>query len=290
GLKIVYCKVHNNTLTTIATANITYAAPLLPVPTIWHAGNITTYTNQTGATVSWVISGSNVTGITTTVYRNDAAVAWGPWTSGSPVSVSLDGLAPATYNFTIVATDMFGDTARDTTFVTVITSQTAPVPAVPVIWHAGNVTVYTNQTGAMVSWVISGSNASGNTVTIFRNGTPVAWGPWTPSLPISISLDGLAPGTYSFTVVATDSFGNTAQDTAFVTVVASQAAPAAPADISASTWVVLIVGAIEGIVFSVAVVIMVVSLKRSRAGNARVIPETMTGDRELNTESDSTEE
>ncbi|HMF32740.1 MAG TPA: 6-bladed beta-propeller [Candidatus Lokiarchaeia archaeon] len=126
GYKTVYFNACNGTIASNApvAASITYAPPALPI--IWHPGNVTVFSNQTGNTLSWLITGGANSGNTVTVYRNGTAVAWGPWTAGTPVSVSLDGLAPGIYNFTAMATDNLGNTVQDTVFVTVIGSPEAP--------------------------------------------------------------------------------------------------------------------------------------------------------------------
>lgn len=77
-----------------------------------------------------------------------------------------------------------------------------------------NVTYPQGTTGNSLSWNATDDNPS--TYTITRNSTQVATGSWTSGHLISINTDGLAIGSYKFTITVNDLSGNSLTDTVFV--------------------------------------------------------------------------
>jgi hypothetical protein len=60
------------------------------------------------------------------------------------------------------------------------------------------------------------------TYLVYRNGIPVESGFWVHSLPVFWNVDGLAAGSYNFTIVVTDGLGLTGRGTTIATVSATQ--------------------------------------------------------------------
>jgi len=83
--------------------------------------DITMYDTDTGKNITWVVSDANPSSYV--IYRNGTVVVSHIW-DGSDIVVSLDGLSPGVYNFTLVVSDLGGLTASDTVFVTVLRSTT----------------------------------------------------------------------------------------------------------------------------------------------------------------------
>ena len=79
-----------------------------------------TYVNgATGNSISWTITASSTGTKDYIIYRNGTIVTTGSWTSGSPVSITIDGLAVGVYNYTINAMDSSAGQVQDTVIVTV---------------------------------------------------------------------------------------------------------------------------------------------------------------------------
>ena len=78
---------------------------------------------STGNEITWNITSYNMdASAACTIYLNGTPVTGFngiSWISGIPVSVNVDDLAPGFYNYTIVAADGLGNSARDTVIVTV---------------------------------------------------------------------------------------------------------------------------------------------------------------------------
>jgi len=96
--------------------------PLMP-PMISSPPDKTIQYASTGNEIAWNVTSYNMNdSATCTIYVNGTPVNkfnGVSWTSGIPVSVSIDGLAQGFYNFTIVASDGLGNSAQDTVIVTV---------------------------------------------------------------------------------------------------------------------------------------------------------------------------
>ncbi|MFX0061103.1 MAG: ABC transporter substrate-binding protein [Candidatus Hermodarchaeota archaeon] len=78
-------------------------------------------------------------------------------------------------------------------------------------------------TGHNISWIATDDNP--DNYTIYRNGTQLTMGAWTSGMAITVSIDGLAVGTYNYTITVTDSGLNSVTDTVMVTVTAPTTTP-----------------------------------------------------------------
>ncbi|HME53434.1 MAG TPA: PQQ-binding-like beta-propeller repeat protein, partial [Candidatus Lokiarchaeia archaeon] len=123
-----------------------------PLPTSYCAGT-------TGHAISWAISGPQNGTRSWTIYRDGTTVATGSWTSGTPVTVNVDGLAIGSYNYTIVASDGLGGTSNSTVIVTVI--------ALPTITQPANVKYDAGTTGHSISWMITSASTGTRSFAIY---------------------------------------------------------------------------------------------------------------------------
>nr|MDO8115055.1 BspA family leucine-rich repeat surface protein [Candidatus Sigynarchaeota archaeon] len=165
----------------------------------------------TGHQVSWILTDATTAITSSTVYRDGSPVGSGSWTNGSAITITVDGLTVGSYNFTIVADDGYGGNGIDTVFVTALN--------IPVIITSPVDTVYAHDTtGHEISWIILDHSTETTSYTVYRNGTSIDNGTWTEGSIITINIDGLAIGSYNFTIVASDGYDSNGTDTVIVTV------------------------------------------------------------------------
>ena len=100
------------------------------------------------------------------------------------------------------------------------------------ITHSANSSYEYCTIGHLVSWTIYDSSTTTTGYTIYRNGTMIATNSWIPGKPVTIGVDGLAIGSYNYTIVATDGLGDSVQDTVIVTVYNAAPTITHPADMS----------------------------------------------------------
>ncbi|MFW9786562.1 MAG: hypothetical protein ACFFE1_02700 [Candidatus Thorarchaeota archaeon] len=179
-------------------------------PSIDSPANVTYSEGVTGFSITWDPTDDHPSGYI--IYREGVSVKSGTWnTSIETISIIVDGLAVGTYNYTIIVTDVGSNTAIDTVYVIVYdaTNPTIDSPA-DVLYDEGT-------TGHSISWNPSDLNPV--SYVIYKDGVPVKSGSWNSSLEtISISVDGLAVGSYSYVLEVTDIGSNNASDTVLVIV------------------------------------------------------------------------
>ena len=71
---------------------------------------------ESGNSITWSPSDDHPESFT--IYQNGTVIASGPW-DGSPITVEVDGLSPGVYNYTLVVTDVGGNTVTDTVLIAV---------------------------------------------------------------------------------------------------------------------------------------------------------------------------
>ncbi len=144
------------------------------------------------------------------IYENNVEIESGSWFSDVAITVNVDGLTPGTYDYTIVVFDTSNNSATDTVIVTV-EDTTAPVLTTPagVIYEQG-------ETGNNITWTATDYNPE--TYIVYRDGIEIASGTWTSNNPITVNVDGLLPGSYDYTIVVADMYGNSVSNTIIVTV------------------------------------------------------------------------
>ncbi|MHA1313322.1 MAG: FG-GAP-like repeat-containing protein [Candidatus Helarchaeota archaeon] len=144
------------------------------------------------------------------VYKNGSLIDSGFWSKLVPINIDVSGLPEGVHNYTIELNDTAGNVITDMVLVTVYES-TPPVIAGPddLIYDLGS-------TGNELSWGISDSNPG--TYKIFLEGSLIKSGSWTNSVNVTINVDGLSVGTYTYELIALDSHDNNDTDLVNVTV------------------------------------------------------------------------
>ncbi|NVM01527.1 MAG: hypothetical protein HWN67_04295 [Candidatus Helarchaeota archaeon] len=187
---------------------VTVNPPGAPVQVAPFPSDISYELGDTGYSISW-----NWTSLIPDIYvitNNTVEVASGSWTSGSLITISVDGLPIGTYTFICTVNDTTGNSASDTVIVTV--SDSTP----PTISAPADIPYELGDTGYSISW--TANDLAPNLYVITNNTVEVASGAWTSGVPITISVDGLPIGTYTFVCTVNDTTGNSASDTVIVTV------------------------------------------------------------------------
>ncbi|HME52686.1 MAG TPA: PQQ-binding-like beta-propeller repeat protein [Candidatus Lokiarchaeia archaeon] len=228
-----------------------YCLPMIFAPSITHPNDITYIGGCTGNNISWTITGKTTSNGSYTLHSNATPDVSGPWTSGTPVTNSIDGLMIGSYNYTIVATDANGGSVQDTVIVTVIPN------VVPVITHPADITYVAGSTGNSISWTIIDATTSTRTYRIYRNYSSVTNGTWTSGTPVTCTVDGLSPGTYNYTIVAGDGLGGWVVDWVIITVHAPEQGPSQPTGLDPGTIaLIIIIAACAAVVVTVGIIVV----------------------------------
>ncbi len=196
------------------------------IPTISHPSDITYTFSCTGYAIWWTVYDSSTTTRAYTIYVNGSFLASGTWTTGSAFSRSVDGLSIGSYNYTVIATDGYGGSVQDTVIVNVIANQA------PTITHPADITYTGGYTGYYITWTITDAGTGTRAYTIYVNGSSLISGSWTSGSSLSRNVDGLAIGSYNYTIVATDGLGGSVQDEVIVNVLNGIPTISHPSDIT----------------------------------------------------------
>ena len=197
---------------------------------------------DTGGSPGWVTAAGQIGG---TIYRNGsvsvtvsatdpdsgATVTYSVYSGSLPTGLSLNtstgaitGTAPnvgsdTTYNFTLRATDNAGNTS-DRAFSMVILQGAPGAPTIGIATSTGTSTATVtftapaNTGGSTITSYTAVSSPSSITGTLSQSGSG------------TITVSGLSAGTsYTFTVYATNSYGNSASSSASNSITTTQAAP-----------------------------------------------------------------
>ncbi|MFW9993337.1 MAG: hypothetical protein ACFFD4_14935 [Candidatus Odinarchaeota archaeon] len=147
-----------------------------------------------------------------TVYRDDSVYKEGEWSIF--VVAKLDDLSEGLHNFTCVIENIFGKTATDTVWITVLPALPDVVP--PTITQPDNITFAEGSIGYSIIW--SGSdNENPWWATVTKNSEVIYDQGWVGN-DIEISLEDLTPGTYFYNCTLFDEAGNAASALVEVTV------------------------------------------------------------------------
>ena len=156
------------------------------------------------ANVTLTASASDADGSITKVDFYRGATLIGTATS-APYSVTATGLAAGSYSFTAVATDNQG-AANTSTAINVVVNA---LPAVSITSPVSNA-VFNAPANFTITANASDTDGAITKVDFYRGATLVGTA---TTAPYSVSLSGLAAGTYSLTAVATDDRGATTTST-----------------------------------------------------------------------------
>ena len=176
--------------------------------------DVTYQYGTTGNVLNWTVESQfnnpNYSLSSYTVLENDSSYTTGTWTSSVPINVSIDGLDPGEYNFTLIVSDDYSLTNTSTILVTVYA--TAPTINSPADF---NYTVGT--TGHSIVWNALDNNP--NSYYIYIDEVQVDSGSWSASYSISVNVDGLSAGKHNVTIEVTNQVGLATTDTVIVTVI-----------------------------------------------------------------------
>ena len=158
------------------------------------------------------------------VYQNGTEVDSNFLTDDPSLSYNINGLAVGIYNFTIYTADQWNSDI-DTVIVTVEDT------SAPILDSPDDFEYQLGSTGHNVTW--TATDASAETYILYRNGTQIATDSWTSTLEISINVDGLAVGSYNYSIVVMDLYDHATSDEVRVSVIDStDPAINSPADVS----------------------------------------------------------
>lgn len=156
--------------------------------------------------INWTVGDINPS--TYSVVGNGTTVSDIAWTNGT-ITLNVDGLSPGVYNHTIIVIDAYGNQARSTVFVTVHDTVDPDLDSPPDLFYEQG------SDSNAINWTVGDRNPG-----IYRidgNATTLVWTAWTNGT-ISMNVDGLALGTYNFTITILDLSDNSVQDTVYVIV------------------------------------------------------------------------
>ncbi len=151
-----------------------------------------------------------------TIYLNGTmnyTAQWAPtpWQTGFPIGYNIDNLPVGDYNFTIIAGLIDGDVVQDTTYVTVAN-------ALPVINMPTTAAMEFTTLGNNLSSTITDLSTRSTKFWLLQNGSLNQTGSWEHNVPIEWEVDGLAEGSYNFTIVVNDGYGSNVSGTTILTV------------------------------------------------------------------------
>lgn len=195
------------------------------------------------------------------IYLNTSLAQSGVWNiTSETITVTVVGHELGVYNYTITVIDVGGNTASDTVFVTVVDG------TIPTIDSPIDVEYIEGDTGNAITW--SPTDLHPLSYEIFRDGVSFGSNVWSlPMESIMVSVDGLSPGEYNYTIVVTDVGGNVASDTVMVAVTVESTTPTTdtttdtttttsppPSDMSA--MIIVIVGA-GGAIVAIIIILLI---------------------------------
>jgi hypothetical protein len=197
----------NGDVGTFASYRTLYIIQDITTPVIDHPNDVSYELGTTGNSITWISTDSNpywynitMNGILTS--HDD------PWLGGSIV-MNIDGLPLGTHTVVCSVYDLDGLVTSDTVDVEVVS--TAP-PSIDVV---ADFPYEEETTGNSITWHPSDANPDYYSIT--RDGIVIDDGPWLGG-DISINIDGLTYGVYTYVCTINDTEGQEAFDTVIVTV------------------------------------------------------------------------
>ncbi|MFW9955191.1 MAG: NosD domain-containing protein, partial [Candidatus Thorarchaeota archaeon] len=219
-------------------------------PVISGPANLWLFVDATGQTIEWEVADLHPDNYVLAV--DDVEFRTGPWTSGI-LSINVDGIDEGEHLLLLTIYDIDGNLATDSFLVLVIDDNDNPT-----IEDAEDVIYLEGTTGNTLEW--DADDAYPAFYEVSYNGTVVEDGAWGGSR-IAFDVDGLDPGVHEFTLTVYDLSGNSAMNSANVTVI--PLVPLQPPFLA--DWLVaLIIGAAVG---GVAVVVIIIYYLRKKRGS-----------------------
>jgi hypothetical protein len=101
------------------TIDVVYVTVIDTKPMITSPSDLTYEVGITGNSIGWTVTDSNIGTTGYTIYQNSTQIEMGTWTSGTNITIAIDGLSAGIYNYTIVVSDGNGEFATDIVLVTI---------------------------------------------------------------------------------------------------------------------------------------------------------------------------
>ena len=183
-------------------------------PEINHPVDITFNEGETGYRIEW--NGTDLNPSAYEIYMTDLTntyiVTMGLWNSSSEIiSYSLDGLVYGNYTFTIILHEASGLSTFDSVNIVVLDD------VFPTLSHPDDVTYILGQLGNNITWIMEDTNPA--EFFVYEDGVLIGSGDWRDSIAsISINVDNLPIGLYTYNITIVDAAGNSATDVVTVTV------------------------------------------------------------------------
>ena len=181
--------------------------------------------------INWTIIDTSVRETAFMIYRNGSSIATGTWMSGVPVIQNVDGLTVGVYNYTIIVNDGIDGIVNDTVLVKVRNVS-------PIISSPSDIHYTVGDSGNEIIWTVTDASIESTSFTIYRNGSSIANGTWISNVSEVQNVDGLDVGSYNFTIVVSDGYGDIAQDVVIL-IVYEKAAIGTPLSYSFFSFVLL---------------------------------------------------
>ncbi len=176
-------------------------------PTINHPSDVSYEQGATGYSITWTPADSNPNWYNITM-NGFLTSHDDPWLGGDIV-LNIDGLVLGTHTAICYVYDLEGSMTSDTVEIEVTT--TAP----PVIDDVADFAYEEGSTGHTITWHPTDGNPDYYIVT--KDSIVVDEGPWLGG-DITVDIDGLAYGVYTFICTVNDTEGQSASDTVILTV------------------------------------------------------------------------
>ncbi len=172
---------------------------------------------ETGYAITW--DPSDLHPVSYVIYLEGSPIKSGAWNiSAETINVSVDGHGLGEHNYTLAVTDIGGNTAIDTVLVTVVDG------IAPTIDSPLDIEYTEGDIGNTITW--NPDDLHPSNYEILRDGVSVGSFVWSlPLESIMVPVDGLLPGEYNYTLVVTDTGGNTVSDSVIVTVTTQSTTP-----------------------------------------------------------------
>jgi hypothetical protein len=187
--------------------NYVWKTKIIIPPLIDQPRNIVYNEGTTGHFIVWNAVDDNPS--TYNITKNGELVLNGTW-NGESINISVDGLSGGKHEFRCTVIDQDGHYVDDLVLVTVIDDTP------PVIDHPEDIEIEEGSKGQIITWHPSDNNPGNYVIT--RNVMVVKSGSWNGS-PITLNLDDLSSGNYSFVCEVFDTSKNSISDIVMVTVI-----------------------------------------------------------------------
>ncbi len=82
----------------------------------------------------------------------------------------------------------------------------------PSVTHPDDLIYLFGATSNTISWIVTDNTTGTTSFTIYRNGIWIVSASWVSGIPVEVNVDGLAIGSYNYTIIVHDGYGGVARD------------------------------------------------------------------------------